>query len=71
MSTGAIDTIDYVATDTYGDTATSKRTVLIVAASSTPPEPPAPDATTTQVTSTFAIAIRPKNVGVSILLQRG
>jgi hypothetical protein len=53
MSTVAIDTIDYVATDTYGDTATSKTTDLIVALSSTPPEPPAPDATTTQATSTL------------------
>jgi hypothetical protein len=30
----ATDTIDYVATDTYGTTATSTRTVLIEAASS-------------------------------------
>jgi hypothetical protein len=32
----ATDTIDYVATDTWGNTATSTRTVIIQAASSSP-----------------------------------
>jgi Domain of unknown function (DUF5011) len=33
----AADTIDYVATDTWGDTATSTRTVIIEAVTSSPP----------------------------------
>jgi hypothetical protein len=32
----ATDTIDYVATDTWGNTATNTRTVIIEAASSSP-----------------------------------
>ena len=49
----ATDTIDYMAADPYGNTATSTRTVIVEAANSTPAEPPAPDATTTQATSTL------------------
>jgi hypothetical protein len=41
----ATDTIDYVTTDTWGNTATSTRTVIIEAAIST-------DATTSAATST-------------------
>ena len=54
IDTGAVatDTIDYVATNTYGNTATSTRTVII-AASSTPPTSPPTD-TTTSSTSTDA-----------------
>ena len=33
----ATDTIDYVATDTWGNTSTSTRTVIIEAATSSPP----------------------------------
>ena len=33
----ATDTIDYVATDTWGNTSTSTRTVIIEAASPSPP----------------------------------
>ena len=50
-SSVATDTIDYVATDTYGNTASSTRTVII-AASSTPPTSPPTDATTSAATST-------------------
>jgi hypothetical protein len=48
----ATDTIDYVATDSAGLTATSTRTVIILAASSTPPTSPPTDATTSAATST-------------------
>ena len=36
MSTVATDTIDYVATDSWGNTATSTRTIIVSAASSSP-----------------------------------
>jgi hypothetical protein len=36
-SQAATDTIDYVATDSQGNTATSTRTVIVQAASSSPP----------------------------------
>jgi hypothetical protein len=47
----ATDTIDYVATDSAGLTATSTRTVIILAASSTPPTSPPTDTTTTSTTT--------------------
>jgi Domain of unknown function (DUF5011) len=42
----ATDTIDYVATDTWGNTSTSTRTVIIEAAPSIVPTVPTADATT-------------------------
>jgi hypothetical protein len=46
----ATDTIDYVATDTWGNTATSARTVLVEAAPSIVPA--APEVSTTTATTT-------------------
>jgi hypothetical protein len=46
----ATDTIDYVATDTAGNTATSTRTVVVEAPA--PAVPPVSDATTSAATST-------------------
>jgi hypothetical protein len=42
----ATDTIDYVATDTWGNTSTSTRTVIVEAAPSIVPTVPTADATT-------------------------
>jgi hypothetical protein len=50
ISAAATDTIDYVATDTYGNTATSTRTVIVEA--QPPPAPPISNATTSVATST-------------------
>ena len=51
-SQAATDTIDYAATDTNGLTSTSTRTVIVEAANSTSSVPPAPEAATTEATST-------------------
>ena len=42
----ATDTIEYVATDTWGNTSTSTRTVIVEAAPSIVPTVPTADATT-------------------------
>jgi hypothetical protein len=49
-SAAATDTIDYVATDTLGNTATSTRTVIVEAQASSPPA--VSSATTSAATST-------------------
>jgi lysophospholipase L1-like esterase len=48
----ATDTIDYVATYSSGNTATSTRTVIVQAAISSPTPPPSDTSSTTQATST-------------------
>jgi hypothetical protein len=50
-SQAATDTIDYVATDTYGNSATSTRTVIIGPAAA-PAIVPSVDASTTEASST-------------------
>jgi hypothetical protein len=55
-SAAASDTIDYVATDTSGLTATSIRTVIILAASSTPPTSPPTDTSTASSTEASSTA---------------